>query len=809
MNAAFGRIQAVDTADVVLKLCDRFTQDNDSEAGKEALSYVSTYGSQVSTPIAIQCFQLLIRRKYIQNKEIRDLIVAGLLRHSLGVREYLAKQLQSSATGVFNEIYEVGDGSSSAITAVVLDLAAWPTEVLREAGEHKVFRLFIDKLLISGDDYDGRAIKGIARLLATDAEKLYAMINEDSFDAMLASLDNRLPLDIRSQATLATAKYLEVSKASSQEQLSRFITTRIERHTSDDLIVAFSTAAAVFPLVPALASSLFLSEGFVASLATLLENEAKSPKVDHAALDMLNAACIDSGCREAICKHCLRWLHLIMRTGQDQRQGQAAVILAKVKGTNASNGPSQRGKESKTNIAEVVKMLQAMLLDTGDTDRKNSIEGLAYASMEAKVKEEIALNKTLLDRLTHVPEDKSPTESLQIELNRVKSGQGALAMSVAFGTLTILDNLTRYFPQISEEQKRLSQLKAYANAAPCTPQSDPLDDDDHVNNRCKQVLVANAVPYMVNLDKAFKPKGLSPSSLMLMARIMLSLSKVSKNRGKLVQQGAVPLLRSIHDTQSLAQQDKKLAAHALARILISINPKLIKGPISPIINMVLSLLTRSEADSSEGPRDLLPEFEGLLALTNLASDPSLNAGTQIVKSVFEKIEELLLSNTPLLQRAATELLCNLMTCSSGLQKLADGSKAADRRLHILLALADAEDVATRQAAAGALAMLTEWFEDVVKAILERERGLKILLVLCEDEDKGCVYRGVVCIQNIVSTDGSIGKRACNDVKALNGVAILKKLLLTRKVLSTFEGGEAIIKTCIKALKVLTETTSRG
>ncbi|MCJ1403674.1 hypothetical protein MMC11_006897 [Xylographa trunciseda] len=803
VKAAFVVLQAGKTIDVVLKLCECFTIDNDVEAGKEALSYISTHGPQISKAYATRCLQLLITQKDVQNEEVRDSLVAGLLRNSLVAREYLARQLQDSVTKTFDEFYEIGGGSAAGVAAVVLDPTAWAAEGLREFAEQDVFRLFVAKLLESGSDHHGRAVKGIAQLLAADAEKLYAIIDEDSFAAILASLDNRLPLDIRGQAMLATAKYLEVSKESGREQLSRFITTRIEKHTSDDLIVAFSTAATVFPLIPTMASSLFLSEGFVPSLAALLEKESKSQKVEQAALDMLSAACIDGGCREAICKYCLRWLHLILKTGQDHRQGQAAVILAKVKGINSSNKSTQPDKASEKDIADVVPMFRTMLLNGGDTDRKNSIEGLAYASIQAKVKEGLVLNRDLLSRLTDIPNEISPRGSRSTTFKGSTIYQDPLAMSVAFGTLTILDNLTRYLPRLSEEQKRMSQLKAYANAAPGVMQSDPLDDDDHVSDRCKYVLEANVIPYMVNLEKVFKPKGLSPSSLAIVARILFSLSRTPKTRGMLVQQGAVSLLRSIYETNSLEGQDKRVAAHALARILISVDPKLaVRRSTEPIVTMILSLLENSEADSSDGPKDLLPEFEGLLALTNIASAPSLEAGPLIVEFAFDKVEELMLSSTPLLQRAATELLCNLMTCASGLQKLADGSKAASRRLHIVLALADAEDVATRQAAAGALAMLTEWFEVVVKAILDRERGLKILLTLCEDEDKGCVHRGVVCIQNMVTTEGDVGKRACNEVRTLDGVAILRRVLSRKKVLVTGEADEAIVQSTTKALKAL-------
>ena len=190
----------------------------------------------------------------------------------------------------------------------MLDVDAWLDQAAREIAESDVFQLFLAKLLEVGHDHDGKALKGIARLLATDSQKLHKVLDRETFEAILCSLDNRLPVDVRSQATLATAKYLEASPSEGQKLLLDFIQTRIARQRNEDLITAFSAAAAVFPLVPSIASSFFLFEGFVPSLAPLLQRKIKSEEAEYAALEMLSAAwCV----LPPSCYHCHNFTFIV------------------------------------------------------------------------------------------------------------------------------------------------------------------------------------------------------------------------------------------------------------------------------------------------------------------------------------------------------------------------------------------------------------------------------------------------------------------------------------------------------------------
>lgn len=189
-------------------------------------------------------------------------------------------------------------------------------------------------------------------------ESICKVIDADCVDTVLCYLDMRQPDVVRGHATLTTSAYMKAAGDSGTKAMSAFFFERIGRGTYDDYIVAFCVAAACFPIVPELATQLFLHEGFLPTLGPLIRREWKSRKVETACLEMLNAACMDSRCREAIQKYCVEWLEEVidqdtadiggkegddghnllgdegsisMRMHSEQVQYLAAVILAKLR----------------------------------------------------------------------------------------------------------------------------------------------------------------------------------------------------------------------------------------------------------------------------------------------------------------------------------------------------------------------------------------------------------------------------------------------------------------------------------------------
>jgi hypothetical protein len=479
--------------------------------------------------------------------------------------------------------------------------------------------------------------------------------------------------------------------------------------------------------------------------------------LEQAALELLSAACVDKACREKIHTHCLAWLQSLAHERDSSHNALVALIIAKIDNT---------GQE------EIATRLTGLVLSS-DKNRDQAVEGLAYTSLQPKVKERICSDDTLLTRL----------------VTGLAEGSGS-----AFGYLTVFHNLTIYRPSRSEEQKKIAQLKAYANSSKPAPE-DPLDDDAHVTARVKRLMSVGLVPALASLSKQTS----SITNIALIVGILLASSKEQKHRPTLVQQGAVRSLFQVRDRLSQiekAEAERLLVsrqmAHALARLLISVNPgHVFSSGLSS--TSAVSAITPLLSENQEGEeRDLLPTFEALLALTNLASMEDSSARELQIRTSFDKIEDLLFSPNVLIQRATVELVCNLMMSPSGVAKFADGSKDANRRMQILLALADVDDVATRRAAGGALAMLTEW-DAAASAILSKDRGLQVLLTMCEDDSDEIKHRGLVCLANVLGMTGDLGAKAAAMLKARQGADVVKGALKKTRNTDILSIGVEVIK----------------
>jgi hypothetical protein len=792
VKAAFLKVQQEDKdGHQLLDLCRRYTQ-KDENAGKEAAAYLRTDGLKSPENVALESLKLLLGQRPQSLSTTQDEIISGLVRQNASVRQYFSTELQNSVTTFFDEIYDRGDGAAVCLDTVVLDPTVWTSEETRSHCESELFQLFIAKLMESGHDLDGRSLKGITRLLAVHADELQHLIDDEGFEVILSSLDYRLPLEVRSQATLATAKYLEVAKETGEKKFLTLIMSILGKGRIDDLIVAFSALAAIFPVAPSAAANLFLSDEFMEFLAPLATRDAKNKKVEIPVLELLNAACINRPCREAVSKKFGEWLSHNLTNGSDACSELAAVALAKIRASEPDKPSTGNGKVLEDDSeSELVHRFKGLMSESKVDNNSHAIEGLAYTSVKPAVKEQLAKDPTFLRNLIAT-----------IKQNTADS-------SVLYGGLMIVLNLTKFLPNLSDEQKKMSQLKDYADAAAekakAAAAPDSRDEEEAVLARCAAVIDAGIMTLLVECGRIALP-----STNELTAKILQALTRPQKSRGVLAQQGAVKLLLGLaapkqSSSGPITNETTRIASHALARILISVDPSHVFPSsgfpqVTSAVRPLLSLLYSSETASlsADQPRDLLPVFEGLLALTNLASYPHDDSAPELtVREGWSAVEDLLLSSNARVQRASCELVCNLMTCDSGIIKFADGSKQAAQRLHILLALTDADDFPTRRAAGGALAMLTD-FDAAIAAILDRPRGVELLLGLCQEDDESLVHRGVVCVRNLTCiATGDIGARAKAAVRTAGGIETLTACIQKSKT-------QAVIQAAVEALKPLVQ-----
>ena len=797
VKARWTALQKQEDSGNVLALIRDYLSTDEVEFGQSALQALRQ--KELPPHDAEQTTELLLHAK--GGPELLDTLTATLLSRNVPSRRAIATKLSANATEIFELTFLRGEETFRSFASIPLENTLWTGKEQQETVQKDVFRLSVAKLIDAGAENLSRVMKCIARLLTLVPEIVAPIVDADVLDAIVLSLDIRLAAILRSQAMLATSKLLEATKERGEQLFSDFITERVAKQTNEDLILAFSAAAALFPVIPAVAAKLFLIDGFVQQLVPNLEknweegaagkryvvdrftanhfhsslwsdtshngsltSHRKSNTLETAALELLSAACVEKSCREAIKRYCAPWLENLAEEGQGSHQALAALILAKIDAESGEN---------------ITAKLEQLVL-SGDSQTEQAIEGLAYTTLQANVKEEVAANEKLILQLVQALKEQ---------------------LAVCFGCLTVFSNLTAYRLSLSEEQKKLSQLKAYANSSKPAP-VDPLDDDTHVNARCKKILDANVVPALVACCK----QTTSPTNVALVVRIILALAKEQKNRAKMTQQGAVKLLLHIRDR--IANTDKSTseasvigreAAHALARLLISTNPSHIFSSSLPASSAVSGLVPLLSQDQDNEQRNLLPTFEALLALTNLASMEDNSIRDLQLRLLWSELEDhLLFSSNTLVQRASVELVCNLMASPTCVAKfVGDGSKREATRMRILLALADVEDFATRRAAGGALAMLTEW-DAAVTAILDQKlgsgtSGIQVLLDMCADESDEMKHRGFACVTNVANTPGETGKHGVEQLKQEGGVSVLQEALKNTKNREVLAVGVEVLK----------------
>jgi hypothetical protein len=750
---AWTKLRQEEDKSEVLTLCRLWVSSKDEDDGDRVLRAVQKQGLRKKE--AEQAMEILFDFK--GEDDVLDEVTGELLQN-VGAQTWLANAVREQPTRIYYEMFERGDDSIDGLLKVLLNRSVWPDEEAFKNGHRDMFMLSLAMMMEEALEHPERAMKGIAQLLAHFTEHLKGIIDADSFDVILTSLDIRLPNSLRSQATLASIKLFELAPDTAGELIAKFVTNRAKRGEANDLVIAFSAAAAIFPVAVTAAAALFLTEGFVSTLVPLVEKK-KSHKLEQATLELISAACVDKNCRDAVNKHCREWLEELVAESQDKKRANLAALVLVKMGDELppTGGGPQIVTPGKVDQSDLIASFKSMVIGGDISSKQDSIEGLAYASLQAKVREDLSKSPKFLKRLIGTMSEPSTPSN------------------IIFGGLTIFVNITAYLPIQSEEDRRMAQLKAYANVQKAPP-PDELLNDSNVSIRCKRMLDAGIVPLIVHVCKKGSPTILSQSS-----QILLSLSKEPKSRGSMAQQGAIKLLVHIWEHISTTNAASTTgttpypptalptAAQALSRLLISINPSHVFNaglPSTSAIRPLVSQLTRTESSTWQ-----LHAFEALLALTNLAS---LDLATQdhIIRSAFDVVaDDLLLSNHTMIRRAATELLCNLMASPSCIAHFADpDASRSSQRLHLLLAMTDVDDTPTRSAAGGALAMLLS-VEDAVTALLKQDKGVEFLLGLCEDEDEDVKYRGVVCVRSVAET-----KDGVEALKSKGAVEGLKEVL---------------------------------
>jgi hypothetical protein len=587
------------------------------------------------------------------------------------------------------------------------------------------------------------------------------------------------------------------------ERLARTFAQAIERigePNEKDVAVGLSFLSALFQVDWQAASTLFAQEAVLISITDAIDLYT-SDVVSKEVARLLSQASGHKSCRIVIPKECIQWIHSTMTRAKDQslRALAAMTVVKLTRGAKADAAalPQSTPVDSSGADKELMSMMKALVLSGDQDSLSDAVEGLAYLSVEPAVKEALAGDKQFLTQLfSHAAPRKG-------------SHEPPPSHSFLYGVVMIIDNLSAYRPRLSAEDAQLEKLRrmAKAGAKPSPAQekdsADVLDDDEHARQRGYIVAKCGGFNALTSAVRLTDSEGIRH----MVGQALLFLAEDKQNRGLMLQSGGaralVDIVRKLLPATSAANLEPSdldpralVPIQALAKLAITASPAQVFGPNTGTVYDSIrpfSLLFIHPSSS------LLQRFEAMMALTNVSSH-SAEAADRVAKSteLIAKVEFLMLEEHSLIRRAATELLCNLIAGSESVfERYAGESKpeSAKSRLHILLALADVNDLPTRLAASGALATLTN-SPHACKLLYsleqERHRTLRTFIQLLDpsqlgddldDEqherddppsgqaphDEGLVHRGAVIVRNFFANldEGALKDLVqCEEAKAL-------------------------------------------
>uniref|UniRef100_A0A2K5YKX2 Protein unc-45 homolog A n=1 Tax=Mandrillus leucophaeus TaxID=9568 RepID=A0A2K5YKX2_MANLE len=412
---------------------------------------------------------------------------------------------------------------------------------------------------------------------------------------------------------------------------------------------------------------------------------------------------------------------LYKRSEKDSIRIRALVGLCKLGSAGGTDFSMKQFAEGST--LKLAKQCRKWLcndqIDAGT--RRWAVEGLAYLTFDADVKEEFV-------------EDAAALKAL-FQLSRSEE------RSVLFAVASALVNCTNSY-DYEEPDPKMVELAKYAKQH--VPEQHPKDKPSFVRARVKKLLAAGVVSAMACMVKTESPV-LTSSCRELLSRVFLALVEEVEDRGTVVAQGGGRALIPLALEGTDVGQTK--AAQALAKLTITSNPEM-TFPGERIYEVVRPLVSLLHLNCSG-----LQNFEALMALTNLAGISERLRQKILKEKAVPMIEGYMFEEHEMIRRAATECMCNL-AMSKEVQDLFEAQ--GNDRLKLLVLYSGEDDELLQRAAAGGLAMLTSMRPTLCSRIPQvTTHWLEILQALLLSSNRELQHRGAVVVLNMVEASRQI------------------------------------------------------
>ncbi|KRX26976.1 Protein unc-45 -like protein A, partial [Trichinella nelsoni] len=414
-------------------------------------------------------------------------------------------------------------------------------------------------------------------------------------------------------------------------------------------------------------------------------------------------------------------LKKLFNSSNDVVRVKALVGLCKIS-SSGGNDISMRptGELSMLRLANICKKY---LLENKSIDIcRWAAEGLAYLTLDADVKEWLVSDVNLIRRLVAFAK---------------QAGQLCV-----FGVSTILVNLTNTYDK-KEPEPELIELAKFAKHH--IPVANPKDSDEYVKNRIELLVNEGAVSACVALSNTESERCRE-----FLARALRGFTTEPQHRGIVVQEGGVKLLIDL--AQRCTEEGKIIAAHALARIGITMDPKMaFSGQrCYEVVKPIISLL---HPDMSAEQN-----YEALLALTNLAAVSDSVRNKMVQEKVLAKLEEFwFLQEHEPLRAASAELFHNLLLNEKVFEQVA--KPGTDRLKLWLLYCSEEDDERLALISTSAVLLLTEDAAVCSRIVQEHPNWPDLFKVPCMHENEQLQLNAIACVKNLMSS----GKEAAAQV----------------------------------------------
>ncbi|GAA5926137.1 hypothetical protein JCM1841_001573 [Sporobolomyces salmonicolor] len=553
---------------------------------------------------------------------------------------------------------------------------------------------------------------------------------------------------------------------------------------SPNLIQGLSTLSAALQVAPTFAASLLKEGALRSQLEEVVEHiskpvgkgKAKQDEETLALVELLSLAAGQPTMRGLVRHSAGGWLESLL--GEPKRKmdrqrhmrlhAMAAVGVVKLKlgkdETETTGLPTQEEEPpTKWSLEDLTELFVDLVVSTTNTHissnetTSSSVDGILLPCLEG-------LAYLTLTSSTSIKKTATRSSFLSVLFSLAPKQPAAPNSSSSardYALATLLDHLTAFPPSqdASGDAAQINRLKRFASAGARQDKATAapaIESAESVTARISLLVKHDPSPIPTIRQLCLSP---SLQTRRLAGTILHSLVTPQSLRGQLLQAGVARLFLSLirQLPSPFASSEDVPTVQGLAKLLITANPLLIFGPTpsSPILLEATTALTLPLGASPSDAVGLLPKFETLMALTNIASlDAELTDKMARLTlrdrpvPLLTAVEELLLSSNTMARRAATELICNLVASEPGIEyfepKRSSAASTSDappasHRLHLVLALSSSPDVPTRLAASGALTSLV--FSPVIAVSLaSTPKWLDMLLELLEDDEAGVRHR---------------------------------------------------------------------